>query len=120
MPSCSSCGATNRGGARFCYQCAAPLTSPRPSADDHDWLAATLTAVSASPSAVQGDTQPLVKRAAEDAHEDEGGPMNQPPQPEPDQSAVIGGRYAIVTRDGDEVEVLDQQPWKRCWACGAT
>src|SRR4051794_15990899 len=109
MPSCSSCGATNRGGARFCYQCAAPLASPRPSADDHDWLAATLTAVSASPSAALGDTQPLVKRAAEDAHVDEeGGPMNQPPQPEPDQATVVGGRYAIVARDGDDVEVLDQ------------
>jgi len=46
--------------------------------------------------------------------------MNQPQQPEPDQTTVIGGRYAIIARDGDDVEVLDQQPWKRCWACGAT
>ncbi len=46
--------------------------------------------------------------------------MNQPPQTEPQQPALVGGRYAITARDGEDVEVIDQQPWKRCWACGAT
>src|SRR5690349_19837379 len=110
MPSCPSCGATNRGGARFCYQCSAPLVPPRPSAEDRDWLAATLTAASASSSPAPDDPPPA---AEEDAHEDEGAAMNQPPQTEPQQPALIGGRYAITTRDGEDVEVIDQQPWKR-------
>ena len=38
----------------------------------------------------------------------------EPPAP------LFAGRYEIVAQQGDAVEALDRQPWKRCWACGAT
>jgi protein phosphatase len=41
-------------------------------------------------------------------------------QPEKKESALFAGRYEILSRDGHAVEVLDHQPWHRCWACGAT
>jgi PPM family protein phosphatase len=45
-------------------------------------------------------------------------------QPQPPESAgtapLFAGRYEFVTQQGDTVEALDRQPWKRCWACGAT
>ena len=33
---------------------------------------------------------------------------------------LFAGQYEIVTQQGEQVEALDRQPWKRCWACGAT
>src|SRR5438034_10591702 len=99
MPTCPSCGATNRGGARHCYQCSTPLVPPRPSVDDQDWLAATLAASSASPPPSPGATQPLATRAVEGAPpKDEGAAMNQQQQPDPEQTMpVFAGRYAIVS-----------------------
>jgi protein phosphatase len=35
-------------------------------------------------------------------------------------AALFADRYEIVTRTGERVEAIDRQPWKRCWACGAT
>jgi PPM family protein phosphatase len=45
--------------------------------------------------------------------------QTQPPtmgQPTP----LFAERYEIAAQDGERVEVIDRQPWKRCWACGAT
>ncbi len=36
------------------------------------------------------------------------------------QPARFAGRYEIVRRIGDVVEVIDRQPWLRCWSCGTT
>ena len=120
MPICSSCGATNREDARFCYQCATRITREHPSPADHAWLAATLTASLASPS--EAPTQP--QRSINTANptpaeaplrEDQGVLMDQtqPPiigQPTP----LFAERYEIVTQQGEHVEVIDRQPWKRC------
>lgn len=38
----------------------------------------------------------------------------------PPPALLFAGRYEIVSRDGESVVVLDRQPWRRCWACGAT
>ncbi len=47
--------------------------------------------------------------------------MNQPSQPEPaHEQPLFAGRYEIASQQGDAVEAIDRQPWKRCWACGAT
>src|SRR5919206_2285475 len=125
MVTCSSCGVSNRAGARFCYHCAAPL-APRPSPDDHAWLAATLATGSASPSLAGDDAQPRAmpnQTPAPERHavEDEGAVMDQPQQSDAGQAApTFAGRYEVVARHGNDVEVLDRQPWKRCWACGAT
>jgi protein phosphatase len=35
-------------------------------------------------------------------------------------TALFADRYEIISQQGQQVEVLDRQPWKRCWACGAT
>ncbi|HEX9371887.1 MAG TPA: protein phosphatase 2C domain-containing protein [Roseiflexaceae bacterium] len=35
-------------------------------------------------------------------------------------AARFAGRYEIVAQHGERVEAIDRQPWKRCWACGAT
>ena len=45
--------------------------------------------------------------------------QTQPPtmeQPTP----LFAERYEIVAQQGEHVEAIDRQPWKRCWACGAT
>ncbi|HEX9372870.1 MAG TPA: protein phosphatase, partial [Roseiflexaceae bacterium] len=47
--------------------------------------------------------------------------MEQPQQPDADQTALVfAGRYEIAAQQGDDVTAIDRQPWKRCWACGAT
>ena len=47
--------------------------------------------------------------------------MDQPQQPDADRTTLaFGGRYEIVEQRDDDVIALDRQPWKRCWACGAT
>ena len=38
----------------------------------------------------------------------------EPPTP------LFAERYEIVAQQGEQVEAIDRQPWKRCWACGAT
>ena len=45
--------------------------------------------------------------------------MDQQPQP-PETAHRFGDRYEEVARVGDAVEVIDREPWRRCWACGAT
>jgi PPM family protein phosphatase len=35
------------------------------------------------------------------------------------EGPLLGGRYRLVaTRDDGTVELLDTQPWRRCWSCG--
>ena len=47
--------------------------------------------------------------------------MDQPQQPaERTAAPLFAGRYEIVAREDHDVEVIDRQPWTRCWACGAT
>ncbi len=42
--------------------------------------------------------------------------QSQPPVP-----TLFGGRYELLsTGDQGQVEVLDHEPWRRCWACGST
>ncbi len=126
MITCHACGALNRSNARFCYQCAAVLAYPRPSNDDAAWLAATLNVESSSARTEELAALPPRMhdpRAGEARH---GGESMEPQQPQaaPKQSGpaapeLFAGRYEITTRDGDMVDVLDRQPWKRCWSCGA-
>src|SRR5512138_1564915 len=123
MPTCPSCGATNREDARFCYQCASRLPRGYPSPDDHAWLAATLTARSASLSEAPTQPQRSINAKPDEvpATEDQGAAMDQtqPPTMGP-PTPLFADRYEIVARQGERVEAIDRQPWKRCWACGAT
>jgi len=122
MPICESCGATNRADARFCYQCASRLPRRVPSADDHAWLAATLADEPATVSQEPGPPPALsVPPSISPQPDDQGVSMDQKQPPTDEQTEqIFAGRYEIVTQDGDQVEALDRQPWKRCWACGAT
>ncbi|HJZ47636.1 MAG TPA: protein phosphatase 2C domain-containing protein [Roseiflexaceae bacterium] len=45
--------------------------------------------------------------------------QTQPPTME-SPTPLFAGRYEIVAQQGERVEAIDRQPWKRCWACGAT
>ncbi|HMO58809.1 MAG TPA: protein phosphatase 2C domain-containing protein, partial [Roseiflexaceae bacterium] len=110
MAICRSCGSINRDSARFCLQCAEPLAD-RHTVDDQEWLAATLALVPASPSVVAVPPTPEVQ-------EYEGGTMTKPTPEQPDM--IIAGRYEILSRVGDAVEVVDRQPWQRCWSCGTS
>jgi protein phosphatase len=123
MPICPSCGATNREDARFCYQCASRLTRRSPTPDDHAWLAATLAATAASSS--EAPTLPrgvvALPPAGPPLSEGENTRMDQTQPPTMGQPAkLFAGRYEIVAEGGQRVEAIDRQPWKRCWACGAT
>lgn len=41
--------------------------------------------------------------------------QSQPPSP------FFGGRYELKTQDENgHIEVVDREPWQRCWACGST
>jgi len=113
---CPSCGADNRGTARFCVQCATSLAAPQPPrTEDQAWLAATL--------AVAPSSHPANAAAAPPAPQliEQGVPstMDQPTSATP-APALFAGRYAIESQQGDRVVALDRQPWQRCWACGAT
>ena len=33
---------------------------------------------------------------------------------------LFAERYELVSQQGGTVEAVDRQPWRRCWACGAT
>lgn len=109
MPVCRLCGEENRASARFCYNCAAPLTLPRPSEEDQQWLASSLSDNEAgvtTPST--GKTGPLPCLPKEDI------PMDQPTSP------LFAGRFALPAGDHEGVlTVVDTQPWRRCWACGS-
>src|SRR6266508_4215641 len=123
MPICSSCGATNREDARFCYQCATPIAREHPSPADQAWLAATLTARLASPSEapIQPQRSISTPRAEAPSTEEQGAPMDQTQPPTMEQpTPLFAERYEIVARQGEQVEAIDRQPWQRCWACGAT
>jgi len=123
MPICPICGATNREDARFCYQCASRLTRGYPSPADQAWLAATLASNSASPSEAPTQPQRSIKVMPAEAPptEDQGAGMDQTQPPTMGQpTPLFAERYEIAARDGERVEVIDRQPWKRCWACGAT
>lgn len=118
MPICSDCGATNRDGARYCFQCSTRLaTRARPS--DEEWLVATLSAGPAS-NAPTNDPRDATARDVGSRGEMS---MEQP-QPDATTSALFGGRYELVEQEGDgsaaRVVAVDRKPWLRCWACGAT
>ncbi|PDW03802.1 Stp1/IreP family PP2C-type Ser/Thr phosphatase [Candidatus Viridilinea mediisalina] len=111
MPICTLCGEENRASARFCYNCAAPLTAPRPSEEDQQWLAANLCAADASaPVPSTGKTGPLPSLPEEEISMD-----HQPTPP------LFAGRFALPEGDHEGVlTVVDTQPWRRCWACGSS
>jgi len=108
MLACPACGANNRAAARFCFACAARLSVA--SSENEAWLAATLAAPAAShPRDATSGTAPL----------DEKGQLMEPQQ-QPETPMLFGGRYERVAQEDTRVEVIDRQPWRRCWACGAT
>jgi PPM family protein phosphatase len=122
MPVCPSCGAINRDRARFCFQCAAQLGPARPTADDRAWLVATL----AAPPADARLSPPPNDAGQLEPPAEQGGSMDQQ-QPAPNHGgetpatpALFAGRYEIVAEQDGAVDVLDRQPWRRCWSCGAT
>lgn len=129
MIACPNCGTKNRSTARFCQQCATPLAGitppaplapsmPAPLSDADQWLAATLTAPSASSpqQAAEGVASPpaaLISAEQGDAME-----PTQPPTPA--QPSRFVGAYELIDQDGELVKVVDRQPWRRCWSCGST
>ncbi|HEU4324895.1 MAG TPA: protein phosphatase 2C domain-containing protein [Roseiflexaceae bacterium] len=119
---CPSCGVENRDSARFCVQCATPLTAlARPRHDDHDWLAATLAIAPSSHPSNGGAAEATTAEDAPKPTDQQGVPpsMDQPTSAAP-APELFAGRYAIEPQQGDRVLALDRQPWRRCWACGAT
>ncbi len=132
MAICPACGNRNRPEARFCFKCAALLKQPagaqkRPDGDDQRWLAATLneSISSLSEQAAAGSeqmreqTQPQGESTVTLETMDQEEAME---QSAPQAPLLFGGRYEFVTEPGDSgpVEVIDRQPWRRCWACDAT
>jgi len=113
MSICDACGTENRDGARFCYNCAAPLRPARPTESDQAWLAASLADDEAAPRT--GVTGPLAPAAAPQEEM-----MNQPP-PAP-APALFAGRYQLPADPpaAGPLPVVDAEPWRRCWACGST
>jgi protein phosphatase len=116
MPICKVCGKPNRPGARFCTNCAAVLPN---ATEELPVQAATLGHDSASrsisPSEAEAeDTLPLPAlpgHAQEETME----------HAQPTDPALFGGRYELTTPDEHgNLEATDHQPWRRCWACGAT
>jgi protein phosphatase len=128
---CQACGVLNRSSARFCYQCAAPLADARPSPNDTDWLAATLNVTPSSARTEELAAVPPSGAPPRDLRDTpgrsslQGGSMDQqqppaaPQQPAPTSPTLIAGRYEVTSRSGDMVDVLDRQPWRRCWSCGS-
>ena len=107
MPRCAVCGQDNRTEARFCYNCATPLTLTRPNDDDHQWLVASLTRDALSQSMPTTSTLSSVVSSAEEER------MEQP------ASRLFAGRYELREGRGGQLTVIDTQPWRRCWACGS-
>ncbi|MEN9936319.1 MAG: hypothetical protein RLZZ387_2898 [Chloroflexota bacterium] len=119
MPICPSCGSNNRDGARFCFQCATPITPARPSQDDRAWLAATLSAEPSSPPAPAAEQSEGLETDPPPAAQREEEPMDQQGTEQP-TAGLFAGRYEIVAEQGGAVEAVDREPWRRCWSCGAT
>jgi PPM family protein phosphatase len=120
MASCAACGVENRPTARFCWNCAHPLSfMARPTEDDQLWLAATLASPATSSTvAALADvppTQPL-------RGDTPGGEQENSMEPETTETPTLfAGRYALSANDGSgRVTATDQQPWRRCWACSST
>lgn len=109
MSVCDVCGQENRAGARFCFNCAAPLAALRPNEDDQQWLAASLSYDDPGAAApVTGVTGPLVSAAEEESMD----------QPTPN---LFAGRFELPATDlNGLIAVVDTQPWRRCWACGSS
>ncbi|MGQ9548959.1 MAG: Stp1/IreP family PP2C-type Ser/Thr phosphatase [Roseiflexus sp.] len=127
---CQSCGAVNRDNARYCLHCAQPLASARPSPDDQAWLTAQLLAdPSDSPAPTtampNSGTQPTpmhlcnVPVFTAPVRLDEESTMNAPPV-DSEMPSLFAGRYEVIAASGETVEVLDRQPWRRCWSCDTT
>lgn len=38
----------------------------------------------------------------------------------PASPTLVAGRFEIVAQQDEAVEVVDRQPWLRCWSCGST
>lgn len=127
MPICTTCGSDNRAGARFCWNCSTPfLLAPdpvahptmiiRPNQEDLRWLAATLSNDDSSnsmPQAAAGRTALL----STPSDGDQEGSMD---QLLPTAPMLFGGRYEIIAQDEQGwIEVVDREPWRRCWACGS-
>ncbi|MBC8161319.1 MAG: protein phosphatase, partial [Roseiflexaceae bacterium] len=117
MRRCQSCGANNRVAARFCSECAADLGS-LPGSENEAWLAATLAAPAPAPRPAQPVGEPPDQK---------GYIVSQPPPqstpqstPQSASATLLGGRYERVAQDDDRIEVIDREPWRRCWACGTT
>lgn len=119
---CTACGSHNRAGARFCWNCATPLirsatpappVPTRPTPDDTRWLAATLASAESSHTTSQAVTRPLpaLPGAAQEEFMD---------QAQTTGPSLFGGHYEIVTEAAQGVvEVVDREPWRRCWSCGS-
>lgn len=45
--------------------------------------------------------------------------MDSPPA-EPGATALFAGRYELSAVSAETVEVIDRQPWRRCWSCDTT
>jgi serine/threonine protein phosphatase PrpC len=110
MPVCERCGRENRTEARFCWNCAAPLDVVRPTAEDREWLALSLTRDEpgeATPAT--GVTGPL-------------GAVGVTEEETMDQQAptLFAGRYELPPGEAvGTITVVDTTPWRRCWACGS-
>jgi PPM family protein phosphatase len=122
MPICESCGCDNRVGARFCWNCATPLVEQptshavRPTPEDTHWLAATLAhddSSHATSEAATSPTTPLPELSGADQEK-------LMEQSQPAGPSLFGGHYEILdeTTHG-VVEVVDHEPWRRCWSCGS-
>lgn len=132
---CPTCGRNNRVGARFCWNCATPLgpaeptlATSRPTPDDARWLEATLIADPASEQenvrASTAGSTPVIPVPPIDAVKEKR--MDEAPT-QPQAPALFAGRYELMPTGNNEtspatvpVEVIDHQPWLRCWACGST
>lgn len=129
---CPACGSRNRAGARFCFRCATLLsgsagTATRPNTDDHHWLAATLsqsmTSLSEQPTDDGADRTLSVQHTLTTSLAHDGGVQEEAmEQTEPRAPMLFGGRYEFVAEGAEDlmpgpVEVVDRQPWRRCWAC---
>lgn len=129
---CPSCGAINRDNARFCLHCAQSLVLGRSSSDDQTWLAMQLFADStgSSPSRPLGPeyetplaaTLPIdVPAGASSTFVHEEPSMDSSSTATaPEMPSLFAGRYEIVALSGAEVEVIDREPWRRCWSCDTT
>ena len=144
--SCAVCESENRPTARYCWNCAAPLSAAaplvasvgptgqiqgplaRPNEEDAQWLAATLSSRAASSTLVgpaEGITSPLLETTVASpmlvAGPLPGAEEKDMTETNPTESPTLfAGRYTLGPDDGSgRMSAIDQQPWQRCWACGS-